>query len=61
MSEPGHKSEFEASKNAGRGHRGQMQNMWDQAGINAAFESVRHAHLARKKRLKAKSFSGSKH
>jgi hypothetical protein len=55
MIEPAHKSTFDSSKNAERRHHTQMHSMWDQAGINAAFESVRHAHLARKKRLKSKS------
>jgi hypothetical protein len=58
MIESVHKSELEASKNAGRRHRFQMQSMWDQAHINAAFESVRQAHLARRaKRFKSKSDS----
>jgi hypothetical protein len=54
MIEPVHKSESEASKSAGKRHRTQMQGMWDKADIKAAFESVRQAHLARRKRLKFK-------
>jgi hypothetical protein len=46
-----HQNEFEALRNAKARHRSQMQGAWEQAGVNTAFESVRQAHLARKRNV----------
>jgi hypothetical protein len=48
MGEPVQKNGFEALQNASARYRSQMQGAWEQAGINAAFEAVRQAHLERK-------------
>jgi hypothetical protein len=56
MDEEVHKKELEAIKNAAERHSTQMQQAWEQAGANAAMESVRLANLEKKaKRAKSKS------